>query len=506
MTAQQFCKVLLRSTLVDEEGLRRSLASVRVRHEGTLPEDAQTLADDLVAAGIISKWHATNLLQGRWRGFFLGRYKLIRHLGTGGMSSVYLAEHTVMNKRLAIKVLPKERLKNPTSLARFQTEARTAARLDHPNIVKTLDIDEERGQHFIVMEFIDGSDLERLVRKTGPLPIPKALELLQQAASGLQHAHERGVLHRDVKPLNMLMTQEGLLKVSDLGLARFRHEEGAQLTLENNKSILGTADYLAPEQALDSHNVDGRADLYSLGCTFYFMMTGRPPYAEGTLAQRIAKHQMAPAPDLLATRPDSPPEIVGLYQKLMAKRPEERFQTASELLVVIQRLRAMYGASPNPMAMSGFETVSTSTGSTIFEPNQEPAGDPLFSEGGFGSNPELMFGGTSLGGVAGNSGLGSSGLGMGAFPMAGVSMQGGASMARPGAAAPIRQQATPSSEAERIQQKQRMAMLLVGGVIFAGAILGIVAYNSRGPGIDPNRLIRGNEGGDIPTRIIIQQR
>ncbi|MEM6656221.1 MAG: serine/threonine-protein kinase, partial [Planctomycetota bacterium] len=220
MTTQHLCRALLKSDLVDEETLKRSLASIRVKHDGELPDDARTVADDLVASGLITKWQSTHLLQGRWRGFFLGKYKLIKLLGAGGMGSVYLGEHTVMNKRLAIKVLPKEGPKKESSLKSFQAEARTAAMLDHANIVRTVDIDEVKGRHFIVMEFIDGSDLDRRVRKRGPLSIAEALGFFRQATLGLQYAHERGVLHRDVKPLNMLITRDGVLKVSDLGLAR----------------------------------------------------------------------------------------------------------------------------------------------------------------------------------------------------------------------------------------------------------------------------------------------
>jgi len=186
------------------------------------------------------------------------------------------------------------------------------------------------------MEYVEGQDLQRMVREHGPLPYNLAVEYVRQAAEGLQHAHQAGLIHRDVKPANLLVDKNGTVKLLDLGLARFTDDERGSLTIAYDENVLGTADYLAPEQAVDSHRVDHRADIYSLGCTLYYLLTGHPPFSEGTLAQRIMKHQREAPPDIRADRPDAPEDLVAICLKMMAKKPSGRFQTAGE---VAQALR-----------------------------------------------------------------------------------------------------------------------------------------------------------------------
>ncbi|MEZ6091805.1 MAG: serine/threonine-protein kinase [Pirellulaceae bacterium] len=350
-TTRDFVRRLRRSELMDIDSLRKSLAAIQTKHNGQLPEDAKVIAEDLVGGGSITQWQAKNLLQGRWRGFFLGKYKLLRQLGSGGMSTVFLAEHTVMRRRVAIKVLPRHRLQNPVNLSRFHQEARTCAMLNHPNVVQAIDFDSVDEQHYMVMEFIDGMDLQRLVRQNGPLPIERAIDYLRCCASGLQHAHERGIIHRDIKPLNILINRDGVLKLSDLGLARLRYDEDPALTGES-KGVLGTADYLAPEQARSSQLADGRSDLYSLGCTLFFMLTGVAPFGSGTIQQRIAKHQTSPPPDVRRLRPECPPELAEICMRLMAKSPEDRFQTATLLIQAIDRVTWKVGASPSTLGIN----------------------------------------------------------------------------------------------------------------------------------------------------------
>ena len=368
LTTPDLLKAILKSKLVDKPTLQRALGAVRTKLGGTLPDSGVPVAELLVASGMITEWHATHLLQGRTKGFFLGKYKLIQHLGSGGMASVYLGEHSVMRTRNAIKVLPKDRVEKPGSLERFQDEARTAALLDHPNIVRTIDIDSVGDRHFMVMEFIDGSDLERVTRKSEKLSVPKALGYLRQAALGLQHAHERGVLHRDVKPLNMLINRDGILKVSDFGLARLRHDFNEELANEQNTAtVVGTADYMAPEQARNSNTIDGRADLYALGATLYFMLAGKPMYTGGTLRDRLAQHQMDPAPNLLEANPNVPEDIISLYQRLVDKQPANRYQTATELIGAIDRIVAQNEirlAEASPLeSLGNFAPVKTTAGS-----------------------------------------------------------------------------------------------------------------------------------------------
>ncbi|HCS52845.1 MAG TPA: serine/threonine protein kinase, partial [Planctomycetaceae bacterium] len=208
-------------------------------------------------------------------------------LGRGEMSAVYMAEHIAMQRKCAIKVLPANRVKDTSYLGRFQREARAVATLDHPNIVRAYDVDQQNEGgaeiHFLVMEYVEGQSIEKLVNSKGPMPFVEIADIIRQAAEGLFHAHNAGLVHRDIKPGNLLVSQNGTVKLLDLGLARFFKEDGEEsLTIKHDEKVLGTADYLAPEQAVDSHNVDQRGDIYSLGCTFYFALTGHPPFTDGT--------------------------------------------------------------------------------------------------------------------------------------------------------------------------------------------------------------------------------
>ena len=224
----------------------------------------------LVRDGLLTHFQAEQFLQGKWRRFTIGKYKVLETLGAGGMGSVYLCEHKLMRRRVAVKVLPAAKAEDPAALERFYREARAVAALDHPNIVRAYDIDQDENLHFLVMEYVDGASLQEIVKKSGPLDVLRACHYIRQAAVGLQHAHEAGLVHRDIKPGNILVDRTGTVKILDMGLARFFHDEEDMLTKKYDENVLGTADYLAPEQALDSHGVDIRADIYSLGATFYF--------------------------------------------------------------------------------------------------------------------------------------------------------------------------------------------------------------------------------------------
>lgn len=332
----RFVELVAKSRLVDHAALEKFLAQSRDRFGPELPQDVGQLSRSMVDAGLLTAWHAEKLLAGKYKGFFLGKYKLLGHIGTGGMSSVYLAEHTRLHDKRAIKVLPRTRVKDATYLARFQLEAKAIASLNHPNIVLAYDIDNEGDVHYIVMEYVEGVDLQGLVRRDGPLPPVQAALLLAQAADGLQHAHQRGVIHRDVKPANLLLDLEGKIRLLDMGLALVSAEEES-LTVLHNENVLGTADYLAPEQALNSHQVDHRADIYGLGCTLYFLLTGRPPFPEGTLAQRIAKHQKVMPTSIRKLREDCPGELEGICVKMMQKEAKYRYQSAAEVADALRK-------------------------------------------------------------------------------------------------------------------------------------------------------------------------
>lgn len=331
VTVDKFIDLIQRSKLVDEDRLNSALASLKAELSPEQFANPDALAEQLTKAGLLTKWQCDKLLDGRHKGFFLGKYKLLSHLGTGGMSSVYLAEHKLMQRRVALKVLPKNRVEDSSYLARFHLEAQAAAALDHPNIVRAYDIDNEEDIHYLVMEYVEGRDLQNIVKDDGPLDYEMAANYVALAASGLDHAHSAGLIHRDIKPANLLVDTKGVVKVLDMGLAKFSNSDKASLTIAHDENVLGTADYLAPEQALNSHTVDRRADIYSLGCTLYFLLTGHPPFPEGTLPQRLMMHQTKAPAAVTVDRPDAPFTLVAICERMMEKSPEDRYQTAGEV-------------------------------------------------------------------------------------------------------------------------------------------------------------------------------
>ncbi len=334
LSGETFLAVVAKSTLVDAERLKRAVDDFRTASGNT--SDATLLAEHLVAKSLITRWQSEKLLQGKHKGYFLGKYKLLSLLGKGGMSSVFLAEHTLMKRRCAIKVLPHKRVADSSYLARFHREAQAVASLDHPNIVRAYDVDQQADRdaiiHFLVMEYVEGLSLQEVIAKTGPCSLVDSVDYVRQAAVGLAHAHQAGLVHRDIKPGNLLRDNTGVVKILDLGLARFFDNQGQEesLTIQHDEKVLGTADYLAPEQALDSHTVDARADIYSLGCTLYFLLTGHPPFTEGTLTQRLMAHQSKEPPPVEKDRAEIPPTLTAIVRKMMAKKPDDRYATAED--------------------------------------------------------------------------------------------------------------------------------------------------------------------------------
>lgn len=335
MTVPQFVELVRRSRLVEEDQLERAMEAFRAAHSDDAMDDANALADFLIDRNLLTRWHCDKLFDKKYKGFFLGKYKLLDRLGAGGMSAVYLAQHTMMHRLHAIKVLPRDRVADSSYLARFQREAKAAATLDHPNIVRAYDIDKQGDQHYLVMEYVKGKDLLEIVKDLNSrnelLDLADAADYIIQAARGLEHAHGCGMVHRDIKPANLLVDERGVVKILDMGLALFSEDDTASLTIAHNENVLGTADYLAPEQALSSHDVDHRADIYSLGCTLYFLLTGHPPFPEGSLAQRIAKHQLEKPADIRLDRPDCPEELIAICDRMMEKKPEDRYQSVAEV-------------------------------------------------------------------------------------------------------------------------------------------------------------------------------
>jgi formylglycine-generating enzyme required for sulfatase activity len=271
-------------------------------------------------------------------GRVLGNYVLLEPLGAGGMGRVFKAEHRRMKRQVALKVIAPDLLRLPLARARFQREVEAVSRLSSPYIVAAYDAGEDGGRDFLVMEYVDGCNLADLVKREGPLPIAAALQYTLQAARGLAHAHDAGVFHRDVKPANLLLARGGTVKVLDLGLARLHLEEETAPHLTGGNGLLGTADYMAPEQALNVHTADGRADVYGLGCTLYYLLTGRPPYEGKTATEVLLAHREGPVPSLREARPDCPPRVDALFRSLVAKRPEHRPDSMHEVAAECGRL------------------------------------------------------------------------------------------------------------------------------------------------------------------------
>jgi serine/threonine protein kinase len=352
VTFPEYVDAVKRSGLVHKEAVQSAIeALARVKSTASERVWINRLGQLLIKRGLLTPWHHQRLLAGQTRGFFLAKYKLLGHLGTGGMSSVYLAVHTRMHRRVAIKVLPPERARDSSYLGRFYIEGRAIAALDHPNIVRAFDIDNQGELHYLVMEYVPGRDLHTCVHKDGPMTVKDAADCIRQAALGLRYAHRRGLVHRDVKPANLLMDQTNCVKLLDLGLARLK-SLSQSLTLLHQENVLGTADYLAPEQAVDSHGADHRADIYSLGCTFYYLLVGHPPFPKGNVSQRLLAHQRDIAPCLMRLRSEVPPEIADLVARMMAKRPEDRPQTAHDVASFLEEWLINQGA-PKTIRLTG---------------------------------------------------------------------------------------------------------------------------------------------------------
>ena len=359
LSVDRFVELLERSKLVDPLQIEELTARWKSSATAAQLEDAEACAEFLVTAGALTHWQAMKLLDGRHRGFFLGKYKLLDHLGSGGMSSVYLAEHVLMQRRVAVKVLPQNRVSDASYLARFHFEARAAAVLDHPNIVRVFDLDNDGRIHYLVMEYIEGYDLDELVSEHGPLDYHTAVEFIKQAGAGLEHAHQAGLVHRDIKPANLLVDMRGTLKILDMGLAKFTSGARAVQDFGHDEHVLGTADYLAPEQAVNSQTVDHRGDIYGLGCTLYFLLTGHPPFAKGTSQERMAAHQHEEPPSLLVERPDAPQALVAICGRMMEKSPLDRYQSASEVRQALEawlESEAAFGRVAPPASLAAGRT------------------------------------------------------------------------------------------------------------------------------------------------------
>ncbi|HEY1188419.1 MAG TPA: protein kinase, partial [Gemmata sp.] len=337
--------------------------------------DLPGAAREVSRRGWLTPYQIREIAKGRGTALKVAsRYVLLDVLGEGGMGRVYKVQDTRMGRTVALKVIRKEKLSHPAAIGRFEQEVRALSAMDHPNVVKVFDAEEVGGHHFYVMELIDGTDLTKIVRDTGVMGVPEACDAIRQAALGLQHAHERGLVHRDIKPSNIIVPRAGgAVKLVDLGLARLMDQPGGgdahRLTQEG--FVIGTPDFLAPEQARNPMSVDIRADIYSLGGTLYYILTGHVPFDGATPTEKLLKHCTDAPPGLLAKRPDAPEPLERIIHWCLAKSPDERPQAPIELALALQPF------CPPPALGSGPFAAPTSGGyPTLPAPHPIPPAAP----------------------------------------------------------------------------------------------------------------------------------
>ncbi|MGO9467588.1 MAG: protein kinase domain-containing protein [Isosphaeraceae bacterium] len=354
--------------LVPHAEFRQAVVELGLMDAGTFDRmttgfasDRTGLARALARSGRVTVYQAAAIGQGKVRGLVVGDYLILDRLGQGGMGVVFKARHRRLGHVVALKILPPRLARDRKLVLRFRREIHAAALLDHPNIVAALDADEDRGVHFLTMQYIEGVDLDRFVKNGGAVPVVQSVDFVMQAARGLAAAHAQGIIHRDIKPGNLILDATGTVRVLDLGLALVREgaaqsAETAAMTLTQAGSYMGTVDFMAPEQAQDSHTVDHRADIYSLGCSLCFLLTGRPPFEGTTPLSRLIAHQQTPAPSLRGKRPDVSESLDAVYQAMMAKRPDDR---PGSMTAVLARLETCLSpAAETVPASRGLMTLS----------------------------------------------------------------------------------------------------------------------------------------------------
>jgi serine/threonine protein kinase len=396
-TVPEFVEVVRKSGLVGDDKLRPEID--RWGTDFSAPTTPEQAAAALMQAGIITRFQARQFKLGRYKRFTIaGKYRLLELLGVGGMGAVYLCEHVFMKRLVAIKVLPIEKLAEPSNLERFYREARAVAALDHPNIVRAYDIDKADNLHFLVMEYVDGTSLQEIVARYGPIDATRAAHYIAQSAVGMHHGHLLSLVHRDIKPGNLLLDRTGVIKLLDMGLARFFNDKTDNLTAKYDDScVLGTADYLAPEQAI-SNVVDIRADIYALGGTFYFMLTGQSPVPEGTVAAKLVAHQTQDPKPVTDYRRDVPPAMLAVLKKMLEKKPANRYQTPLEVAEALAEwahaevepppVREMPDLCPAVMVLSGHSNTPQKVGAAAKQSGFGYGGLAVLGRGG-GSSVQL---------------------------------------------------------------------------------------------------------------------
>jgi eukaryotic-like serine/threonine-protein kinase len=359
--------------VIRESGIlsERVLADIKTKVlHGEYPTDSVALAQQLVKDQILTEYQVRRFLSNKAHGLIVGRYVIQDRIGSGSMGRVYKAHHLMMDRFVALKIIAPELIANDKVVARFQREMRLVGRLDHPNVIRAFDADQINKLLYIVMEFAQGESLGQRLRK-GPIPPAEMIDHAAQAALGLAHAHEQGIVHRDVKPSNLLLTVEGQLKVLDLGLGVLMGADNATSFATADGIAVGTVDYMSPEQAC-GREVDGRSDLFSLGCAMYHLMTGQLPYPADNPIERMGKRISGKPVPITDVKPDTPGSLVRVLDKLMAYKPQDRFQSGVEAAEALQSLlrpkarsarseRAKEGAEPaRPATPAAPEAVTVS--------------------------------------------------------------------------------------------------------------------------------------------------
>jgi serine/threonine protein kinase/Leucine-rich repeat (LRR) protein len=307
-------------------------------------ESAEQAAEELVRLKLLTEYQARAAVKDASQPLSIGDYIVEDLIGRGGMGFVLRARHRRMKRQVAIKFLHTSMTESPDLVARFEREVEAAAQLHHQNIVTAYDAGEHDGSHYLVMQYVDGEDLSHRVKRNGPLRVSEAIDVIRQAAEGLGYAHEKGIVHRDIKPGNLLLDREGVVRILDMGLARMRPspgdalDGGAHADLTNTGSVMGTVDYMAPEQALDAKTADFSADIYSLGCTLYFLLTANPPFRSDTIMRRLLAHREQDVPLIRHVRPEAPRELDDVFAKMMAKKKEDRYPSMQHLVVALKSI------------------------------------------------------------------------------------------------------------------------------------------------------------------------
>jgi serine/threonine-protein kinase len=327
-----FWHAAIRSGLMDAGKLTACWEAVDPAKRDQPDRIERRLARQAVQSRYLTLWQAQQLLAGRTTGYMVDRYRLLDVIGQGGMGRVYLARDTRLDRPVALKILSPDRLSNPRALARFVREARMGAKLQHENVVRIYDFGESNGKYFLVMEHIEGQSIATLIGERGPVPPATAARLVRQVALGLEHAHRKGLIHRDVNPFNILVTYDGTAKLTDMGLAVILATEER---ITRDGATVGTFDYIAPEQAKDSRNADTRSDIYSLGCTMYHMCSGQVPFPGPSLPEKLYGHQVIDPPPLSDKVPGLPEGLSQVVQRMMKKSPDERYATPIEVAMAL---------------------------------------------------------------------------------------------------------------------------------------------------------------------------